>query len=313
MNTISSFIHRKVVILNEEVSLQVAARALRDNEVGSILVINSDGSLVGIATDRDFACRGVAEFSSFDGPLSRIMSRDLIKVDENAELQQVLYLMENYGVRRIPVMGRTPQGKERVLGILTLDDLIASGTIAPSTLGRIVKRQIGKRAGHAPTIYRSARAFQRSQAHRTQTQSEFYSFLSQATGLTPQVIPAVSHFLLSSLIMRIPASSAAHFLAQLPSLIQASLADQPPGPDRTITVEWILDELVSRFQFTQELASFVLSHFCEGLEHFLSPGQITHLRSQLPLEFHPLFPQTEEEKKVFTRLSTSEKQEKKTA
>jgi len=294
MLSIDPFIHRRLVILNDDTPAQVVAKAMRHNEIGCVLVTDGQGHLSGIVTDRDFACRWAADYAKVNVPISQIMTPEILEADENSSLNDIISLMETHGVRRIPIVRREAHGeKERIIGIVTLDDLIASGTIAPHHLAQIVRRQIGRRIELSPKFPKTAKSGRRSEAHVHQTLDRFYAYLTQVTGLSSEIVPQITSFLLGSLTMRVSATAAAHFIAQLPKPIQHSLLRLPPGPDRNTTVEWMIAELVSHYRFTEEFARSVFIQFLAGLQNLVDPGAIGNLKAQLPKEFRVLFPEEE--------------------
>jgi CBS domain-containing protein/uncharacterized protein (DUF2267 family) len=286
---IDTYTHRRIVALAETTPAEIAAKAMRDQDVGSILVTNAQGRLTGIVTDRDFACRWAADFPLQSVPLSKIMTPDVATVTEDASISHVLLLMENEGVRRIPVI-RKDASSERIVGIVTLDDLIVSGEVPPKTLARIVKRQIRRRLELDGLPRQTVRSAKRSDARTHQTLDLFQAYFAKVTGLSADVVPQVTLFLLGSLVMRMTATGAAHFITQLPKLIQPSLLRLPSGPDRHIDVQWIAAELTSRFRFTEDFSRSLLSHFLAGLQNFLDRGTIDHLKTQMPKDIQALFP-----------------------
>ena len=290
MTLLQSFIHRRVIVLPEDSPATIAAKAMRDHQVGCILVMNHARKIIGIVTDRDFACRWAADFAEATIPLSRIMTTEIYKRDPNSSLSDIVSLMENHGIRRVPIVAEDSHHRDQALGIVTLDDLIAAGAISPHQLTRIVKRQIGRRLSLASRHPSSIRSQRRSEAHLHQTMDRFCSFLTKQTGLSAEVAPHVIQFLLGSLVMRVSATAAAHFIAQLPKLAQDSLLGLPPGPDRSTSVEWILAELASRFRLQENFARTVFIEFLSGLQNVVDVGQIEHLKAQLPEDFKSLFP-----------------------
>jgi uncharacterized protein (DUF2267 family) len=269
----------------------VAAKAMRERAIGCILVTDNQGRLSGIVTDRDFACRWAADYATQDPPISRIMTPDVLKADEDSSLTNVIDLMEKHGVRRIPIVSRDSRGTEKAIGIVTLDDLIASGMIAPSHLSRIVKQQIGRSLDvWARFSMKVPEIKGRSEAHMCQTLDRFYSTMKQVTGLNSDQVPPIVHFLLGSLVLRVTPTAAIHFIAQLPKVIQASLLSLPSGPDRHIDAPWMIAEISLRFQIPEESAQEVLSHFLDGLETLLGHESIQHFKSQLPRDLQALFP-----------------------
>ncbi len=290
MTSIQSFIHRRVIVLPEDSPASAAAKAMRDQQVGCVLVINQERKVVGIVTDRDFACRWAADFADASVPLSRIMTTEIYKKSETTGLNDIITLMENHGIRRVPIVTEDSHHREKVVGIVTLDDLIAAGAIAPHHLAQIVKRQIGRRLALAPRYPSSIRSQRRSEAHLHQTMDRFCAYLAKQTGISAEIAPQVIQFLLGSLIMRVSATAGAHFIAQLPKLVQDQLSVLPPGPDRSMTAEWIVAELASRFRFQEDFAHTVLCQFLSGLQNLVDIGQIQHLKAQLPEDFKSLFP-----------------------
>lgn len=55
----------------EDQSLQDAARLMVDNDCGQIPVVDDEGGLVGVITDRDVCCRAVAEGMSAETRVGR--------------------------------------------------------------------------------------------------------------------------------------------------------------------------------------------------------------------------------------------------
>jgi CBS domain-containing protein len=115
-------------------SLPVAegARQMRTANVGAIIV-EKDGKLCGIVTDRDIAIRIVAEGRDPNTtPLSDICSKDLITVSPDDDLDRVVQLMREKAIRRVPVV----DSRNEVVGILSLGDL-ARDREPRSVLGQI--------------------------------------------------------------------------------------------------------------------------------------------------------------------------------
>jgi CBS domain-containing protein len=84
-------------------SIQEAARAMRDADVGPMPIVEN-GSLTGILTDRDIVLRVVAEGKDPSSiTAGDIASRDLVTIDPEQTLDEALRLMAQHQVRRLPV------------------------------------------------------------------------------------------------------------------------------------------------------------------------------------------------------------------
>jgi CBS domain-containing protein len=85
-------------------SVVEAARLMRDEHIGS-LPITDDEELVGMITDRDITTRVVAEAADPKmTSVGDVVSRDLISVEPDEDLEEAVQLMASHQVRRLPVV-----------------------------------------------------------------------------------------------------------------------------------------------------------------------------------------------------------------
>jgi CBS domain-containing protein len=100
-------------------SAKAAADRMATNGLG-YLPVTDRGRLVGIVTDRDIACRVVAEDRDpKTTKIADIMSKGVAYCFDDDELATAVHLMEKNRVRRLPVLDR----KEHLAGILSLSDV----------------------------------------------------------------------------------------------------------------------------------------------------------------------------------------------
>jgi CBS domain-containing protein len=100
-----------------EATLTSAARTMRDMDVGTI-VVTDDGRPVGIITDRDIVVRGLASGRSPNSSVAEVCSKDLTTVSESDKVEEVVQVMRERKLRRLPV---TRAGT--LVGIVSLGDL----------------------------------------------------------------------------------------------------------------------------------------------------------------------------------------------
>jgi len=143
--SLERFRRTKLVTLNRQAKAYQAARAMADNHIGAVLVSDPRG-LAGIVTDRDLALAVLGHgLDPTATSLSEIMSEEVVTCDIGADLAQVARLMQEHGVRRIPV---TDGG--RAIGLVTRDDLVVEGMVGPEALRAIVTAQLEEEAPHKP-------------------------------------------------------------------------------------------------------------------------------------------------------------------
>lgn len=88
-----------------ESNLQEVARLMADNDCGEIPVVDESGRPKGVVTDRDIACRAVAEGRDPRQTKARdVMSTPVITVTPDDSVEHSLELMEQNQVRRLPVV-----------------------------------------------------------------------------------------------------------------------------------------------------------------------------------------------------------------
>jgi CBS domain-containing protein len=104
--------------LNATASVPDAARAMRDGNIGDVLV-TQDGRLVGILTDRDVVVRVLAEGRDpAKTALGDVCSRDLTTLRPNDAVETAVAKMRESAIRRLPVVE-----EGRPVGVVALGDL----------------------------------------------------------------------------------------------------------------------------------------------------------------------------------------------
>ncbi|HEX9666152.1 MAG TPA: CBS domain-containing protein [Thermodesulfobacteriota bacterium] len=97
-----------------------AATIMREENIGSLVVVGVDKKLLGIITDRDIVVSVVANSESpLEVLVGDVMTSELITVQENESIFEVLRVLGKNSIRRVPVM----RGG-RLVGIVSVDDLI---------------------------------------------------------------------------------------------------------------------------------------------------------------------------------------------
>ncbi len=129
--TVREVMTAKPVALQSGTTLQEAARAMRDHDVGSVVVLDDD-VVRGIVTDRDIVVRAVAEGRDpATTVLAEISSERVVTVSPDDPVDRAVALMREHAVRRLPVVENG-----RPAGIVSIGDL-AIERDPESVLGRI--------------------------------------------------------------------------------------------------------------------------------------------------------------------------------
>lgn len=122
--TVGEACTRSVTIAFGTTPLNGAARLMRENHVGSLVVVNETGGkpiVVGMLTDRDIVTSVLAsDLDCSTLTVEDVMSTDVVSVREDDSLIDVMQIMRRKGVRRVPVVG----AEGELIGLVTLDDLL---------------------------------------------------------------------------------------------------------------------------------------------------------------------------------------------
>jgi CBS domain-containing protein len=113
--------HVGVTWVQPETSVCDIAKMMRDDDIGAVPIGEND-RLVGMVTDRDIICRGLADRRDYTTLTARdVMSKPLVYCRSDEYLEDALRIMEKNQIRRLPVIDEN----KRLVGMLALGDISA--------------------------------------------------------------------------------------------------------------------------------------------------------------------------------------------
>src|SRR5688572_27915885 len=124
---IEQWMSRPAVAVGLDADLNRAAQLMWEQNCGAVVVVDGDGKLAGILTDRD-AC--MAAYTQ-GRPLSSIavqiaMARDVVRCHADESESEVMHRMAEHQVRRLPVV----DDDDRPIGVISLTDLARAAAAA---------------------------------------------------------------------------------------------------------------------------------------------------------------------------------------
>jgi len=101
-----------VVSVSDASTIEDAARLLAHHRISGLPVVDGESKLVGLVTEHDLISKEGASVAD-------IMSRSVISVSPDTDVEEVSHLLTNRRIRRVPVL----QG-DKLVGIVSRSDLV---------------------------------------------------------------------------------------------------------------------------------------------------------------------------------------------
>jgi CBS domain-containing protein len=96
-----------------------AARAMRDGDFGSVVVVGDSGEVRGILTDRDIVVRAIAEGKDPEStPIGEVFTTEPLTLSPDDSIDDAVEALREAHVRRLPAV----EGS-KVVGIVSIGDL----------------------------------------------------------------------------------------------------------------------------------------------------------------------------------------------
>jgi len=137
---------RGVIRIPKTASVAEAALAMRRHSVGLLLVTGEGADefqALGIVTDRDLAIKALAEGANPETTtVGAVMTRRLDTVAASDDIHEALLTMQRQECRRLAVTDDTG----RIVGVLSVDDLVDGIAADLSSLAKIMRTARGPEA-----------------------------------------------------------------------------------------------------------------------------------------------------------------------
>lgn len=115
------FCRKEIAAVAPSDTIVGAARKMQEKHVGAVVVVDAGGRPVGMLTDRDIACRVIAEARDpARTQVESVMSRDLVTIRRAGTIDEVAFAMRKQGVRRVPIV----DAEGKLVGLVAFDDLV---------------------------------------------------------------------------------------------------------------------------------------------------------------------------------------------
>ena len=112
---------REIATADASISLRAAARMMSERNIGSLVLVDGDGELAGIISERDIV-RALADAGEAAAalPVSRFMTTDVCTCSPETLTGELMQLMTERRFRHLPVV----DGEGRMIGIVSIGDVV---------------------------------------------------------------------------------------------------------------------------------------------------------------------------------------------
>ena len=116
---VSKLTKRECFSLNKGDSLLTAAKAMNQYNVGAMPVLDQNGSVVGIISERDIARHIAQDDFTASMQVEKIMSKNVITCDTNVSVSELMETMTINKIRHMVIMEQ-----EKLLGMVSIGDVV---------------------------------------------------------------------------------------------------------------------------------------------------------------------------------------------
>jgi CBS domain-containing protein len=132
MRTVREFMTTKLITVRPDATAIEAAIAMRDNNIGPVLVVEDD-QIRGILTDRDITVEAVATGRDLNTTkVIDLCTTNVQTVSPDTSIKDAVQLMEDNAIRRLPVVENGSP-----VGIVSIGDL--SVGLDETTAGEMIR------------------------------------------------------------------------------------------------------------------------------------------------------------------------------
>jgi CBS domain-containing protein len=112
----------RIITIGPETVVSEAAKILKEEHIGALMVMGDDGALAGIISERDIV-RAIPEYGGelFDLAVSRLMTHPVVTCNPKGRVHQIMKTMTANHFRHMPVL---EDGK--LIGMISIGDVVKS-------------------------------------------------------------------------------------------------------------------------------------------------------------------------------------------
>ncbi len=110
----------RIITIRPDTSIPEAARILKEEHIGALMIMGDDGTLVGIMSERDIV-RAIPEHGAdlFSLSVEQLMTRSVVTCGPDARVHQIMEKMTAGHFRHMPVLE-----DGNLIGMISIGDVV---------------------------------------------------------------------------------------------------------------------------------------------------------------------------------------------
>ena len=137
--TVDDIAAEDVATAERDTPVRTVVTTMAERDIGSVIVVEADEP-VGIITDRKVALSMEETPEVAQRAVGELISDDLVTADPSTNIFDVMRLMSDNGIRRIPVVDEN----DKLQGIVTLDDAVVLLSTELGNVAETIQAQIDR-------------------------------------------------------------------------------------------------------------------------------------------------------------------------
>ncbi len=106
------------ITVRDDESLIKVVKIMNEGNIGSIIVTNEDGKVMGVFTERDLLRLIANNVNINELTVGDVMTRNVVVIEQDASLIKAVHIMAKHGIRHLPIVDESGS----VTGIISIRD-----------------------------------------------------------------------------------------------------------------------------------------------------------------------------------------------
>lgn len=132
-SSVKDVMRKNIVAISEKDSIKKAAQVMKNNDIGSVIILDSRKTVKGIVTKTDIVYKFVAQGND---SLKSVMTKKIITISPNDNIEKAAEIMAKNHVEKLLV-----SEKSRIVGIISATDILKTEPGMHTILFEMLKRK----------------------------------------------------------------------------------------------------------------------------------------------------------------------------